>query len=170
MRDNRQTLAREHRYANAKRTERRTRPIQLGGNRQSGGEHPHAMRGNTKKKGKDTCILCKATTKNRAALVEPMPAFNAGAMDGERGWTTLAADATSTGRRMRKGTRRWKRRAQDTIARRKSAEYKTAIGSGGSGSRCSDSIRTQTTKERWRWHHRESGQCECSCLHQMQAD
>ena len=33
MQDNRQTLAREHRYANAKRTERRIRPIGLGGNR-----------------------------------------------------------------------------------------------------------------------------------------
>ena len=83
MRDNRQTLAREHRYANAKRTERRKRPIKLGGNRQSEGEHPHAMRGNTKKKGQDTCILCKATTKNRAALVELMSAFNADGMDGE---------------------------------------------------------------------------------------
>ena len=44
------------------------------------------------KKGKDTCILCKATTKNRAAMASPrirtmrglMSAFNAGGMDGER--------------------------------------------------------------------------------------
>ena len=44
------------------------------------------------KKGKDTCILCKATTKNRAAMASPrirtmrglMSAFNAGGMDGGR--------------------------------------------------------------------------------------
>ena len=47
------------------------------------------MRGNTKKKGKDTCIVCKATTKNRAAMASPgiktmrmvIPASNAGGME-----------------------------------------------------------------------------------------